>query len=301
MLFRVLAAGAAPPEGEGPHLAPLRVRQLRLLGRGREADLLAEAAGLEAPPAAPGSEALDPAFASGDLDAACAAANEEMTRAPSTYALRAAAFCAARAGDNDRARLILDILREVDAGGDPLFEAMMLRAAGAMGDNAPPLPDDGPVTALNAAMLAWLGEAPPEVWMLRDDPAAVRARAGLVQTEAEAEEAARNGALEPKALLARYLRADDTGNSRALFARAAVEATDPQERMEALALLWEDALAAALLVPVAAANRRPRNRHRPVARTGSAHALRRACGAGCGPLRHRGPLVCGNGGTGRGG
>ena len=253
VLFRVLAAGAAPPEGEGPRLVPLRVQQLRRLGRDREAALLAEAAGLEAPSAKVPSEAVDPSLASGDLEAACAAADAEMARAPTAYVQRAAAFCAARAGNVGRARLILDILREVDAGGDPLFEALMLRAMGATGDNASPLPDDGPITPLNVAMLAWLDEAPPEVWSLRSDPAAVRARAGLVRTEAEAEEAARNGLIVPKALLARYLRAADTGYPRALLARAAVEATDPQEKMEALALLWEDALAAGLLAPLAAA------------------------------------------------
>ena len=253
VLFRVLAAGAAPPEGEGPRLAPLRVRQLSNLGRDREASLLAGAAGLEAPPAMARSEPVDPALASGDLDAACTAADAEMTRAPAPYVQRVAAFCAARAGNLDRAQLILDILREVDADGDPLFEGLMLRAMGATGDSAPALPDDGPITPLNVAMLASLDEAPPEVWSLRSDPAAVRARAGLVRTEAEAEEAARNGLIAPKALLARYLRATDAGHPRALLARDAVEATDPQKKMEALALLWEDALSAGLLAPVAAA------------------------------------------------
>ena len=253
VLFRVLAAGAAPPEGEGPRLAPLRVRQLSNLGRDREASLLAGAAGLEAPPAMARSEPVDPALASGDLDAACTAADAEMTRAPEPYVQRVAAFCAARAGNLDRAQLILDILREVDADGDRLFEGLMLRAMGATGDSAPALPDDGPITPLNVAMLASLDEAPPEVWSLRSDPAAVRARAGLVRTEAEAEEAARNGLIAPKALLARYLRAADAGHPRALLARDAVEATDPQKKMEALALLWEDALSAGLLAPVAAA------------------------------------------------
>ena len=253
VLFRVLAAGAAPPEGEGPRLAPLRVRQLRNLGRGRDAALLAGAAGLEAPPAAIRVEPVDPALESGDLEAACAAADAEMTRAPTAYVQRVAAFCAARAGNADRAQLILDILREVDAGGDPLFEGLMLRAMGATGDSALPLPDDGPITPLNVAMLAWLDEAPPEVWSLRSDPEAVRARAGLVRSEAEAEEAARNGLIAPKALLARYLRAAGAGHPRALLARDAVEAADPQKQMEALALLWEDALAAGLLAPVAAA------------------------------------------------
>ena len=253
VLFRVLAAGAAPPEGEGPRLAPLRVRHLRNLGRGREAALLVEAAGLEAPPAAVGSEAVDPALASGDLQAACTAADAEMMRAPTAYVQRAAAFCAVTAGNVDRARLILDILREVDTGGDALFEGLILRAMDASAEGAPPLPDDGPMTALNVAMLAWLNQAPPEVWSLRSDAEAVRARAGLVRTEAEAEEAARKGLLEPKALLARYLTASDTEHPRALLARAAVEAEDPQKKMEALALLWEDALAAGLLAPLAAA------------------------------------------------
>ena len=253
VLFRVLAAGAAPPEGEGPRLAPLRVGLLQSLGRDREAVLLAEAAGLETPPPSAGSAAVDPALASGDLEAACEAANAEMARAPSAYVQRAAAFCAARAGEADRAHLILDILREVDAGGDPLFEGLMLRALDAAGENAPPLPEDGPVTALNVAMLSWLGEAPPEVWKLRSDPAAARLRARLVRTEAEAEQAARDGLLEPKALLARYLRAAETENSRARFAQAAMAATDPQQRMQALAPLWQDALAAGLLVPVAGA------------------------------------------------
>jgi len=253
VLFRVLAAGAAPPEGEGPRLVPLRVRQLRNLGRDREASLVAGAAGLEAPAAMARSEPVDPALASGDLDAACTAADAEMARAPATYVQRAAAFCAARAGNLDRAQLILDILREVDADGDPLFEGLMLRAMGATGDSAPALPDDGPITPLNVAMLAWLDEAPPEVWSLRSDPVAVRARAGLVRTQADAEEAARNGLIAPKALLARYLRAADAGHPRALLARDAVEATDPHKKMEALVLLWEDALSAGLLAPVAAA------------------------------------------------
>lgn len=253
VLFRVLAAGSAPPKGEGPRLAPLRVRQLRNLGRDREASLLAGAAGLEEPPAAARSEPVDPALASGDLDDACTAADAEMARAPAPYVQRVAAFCAARAGNLDRAQLILDILREVDTGGDPLFGGLMLRAMGATGDNAPALPDDGPITPLNVAMLAWLDEAPPEVWSLRNDPVAVRARAGLARTETEAEEAVRNGLIAPKALLARYLRAADAGHPRALLARDAVEATDPLKKMEALARLWEDALAAGLLAPVAAA------------------------------------------------
>ncbi|MYE00856.1 MAG: hypothetical protein F4Y03_06180 [Alphaproteobacteria bacterium] len=253
VLFRVLAAGAAPPEGEGPRLAPLRVRQLGNLGRDKEAAELAEAAGLEAPPPAAGSEAIDPALASGDLEAACAAADAEMMRAPSAYVQRAAAFCAAKAGNVGRARLILDILREVDASGDPLFEGLMLRAMAADADSAPPLPDDGSITPLNVAMLGWLNEAPPEVWSLRSDPAAVRARAGLVQTEAEAEEAVRNGRLPPKALLAKYLRPSDTEHPRALLARAAVEAAEPNEKMQALTLLWQDAAPAGLLTPLAAA------------------------------------------------
>lgn len=253
VLFRVLAAGAAPPEGEGPRLAPLRVRQLQNLGRDKEAAQLAGAAGLEAPGAAVGSEAVDPSLISGDLDAACDAADAEMMRAPSAYVQRAAAFCAAKAGDMDRARLILDILREVDAGGDLLFEGLMLRAMDAEADGAPSLPDDGPITPLNVAMLAWLNEAPPEVWSLRGDPAARRARAGLVRTDADAEEAARNGQLAPKALLARYLRPADTEHPRALLARAAVEAEDPKEKLQALVLLWKDAAPAGLLKPLASA------------------------------------------------
>ena len=255
VLFRVLAAGAAPPEGEGQRLVPLRVRHLQNLGREREAALLADAAGLGTSAPAVDLEAVDPALTSGDLEAACAAADEEMMRAPSAYVQRTAAFCAAKAGDADRARLILDILREVEAEGDALFEGLMLRALGAVGEGAPPLPDDGPITPLNVAMLAWLEEKPPEVWSLRSDPAAVRARAGLVRTDEEAEEAARNGMLEPKALLSRYLRAGDSDNPRAKLARTAVQATaaDPQTMMEALSLLWEDALGAGLMVPLAAA------------------------------------------------
>ncbi len=253
LLLRVLGAGAAPPEGEGPRLVPLRVRQLQAIGHSREAALLAKEAGLEAPALEVGSGAIDPALDSGDLEAACKAAEAEMARAPSAYVQRIAAFCAAKAGEADRARLILDILREVDVGGDPLFEGLMLRALEAGGDNLPPLPDDGPVTALNIAMLAWVGAPPPEVWKLRSDPVAVRARAGLVRTEAEAEEAARTGLLAPKALLARYLKATDTDNSRAQLAQAAAAAVDPQQRMQALVGLWEEALAAGLLVPVAAA------------------------------------------------
>ncbi|MDE0704388.1 MAG: hypothetical protein OXH59_11750 [Rhodospirillaceae bacterium] len=253
VLFRVLAVGAAPPEGEGPRLTPLRVRQLQMLGRSREAALLAREAGLDAPELEAGSEAVDPALTSGDLEAACDAAHAEMIRAPSAYVQRVAAFCAAKAGEADRARLILDILREVDADGDPLFEALMLRALDAGGDNPPPLPDDGPITALNVAMFAWVGAAPPEVWKLRSDPAAVRARAGLGSAGADAEEAARNGLLEPKALLVRYLQATEAEHSRAQLAQAAVAAADPQQRMQALAPLWRDALAAGLLVPVAAA------------------------------------------------
>ncbi len=253
VLFRVLAAGAAPPEGEGPHLTPLRVRQLQILGRSREAALLAEAAGLETPPPVAGSEAVDPVLASGDLEAACEAAHAEMIGTPSAYAQRVVAFCAAKAGEADRARLILDILREVDAGGDPLFEGLMLRALEAGGGNAPPLPDDGPITALNVAMLAWLGEAPPEVWKLRSDPVAMRAKARLVRTEEEAEAAAMNGLLAPKALLARYLQAGDTASSRAQLAQAAAAATDPQQKMQTLAPLWREALATGLLIPVAAA------------------------------------------------
>ncbi len=253
LLFRVLAAGAAPPQGEGPRLALLRVRQLGNLGRDKEAAELAEAAGLEAPPPVAGSEAVDPALASGDLDDACAAAEAEMVRAPSAYVQRAAAFCAAKAGNVGRARLILDILREVDASGDPLFEGLMLRAMDPGAEGAPPLPDDGPVTPLNVAMLGWLNEAPPEVWSLRNDPAAVRARAGLVRTEVEAEQAARNGQLPPKALLTRYLRPTDTEHPRALLARAAVEAAEPNEKLQALVLLWQDAAPAGLLTPLAAA------------------------------------------------
>ena len=253
VLFRVLAAGAAPPEGEGPRLAPLRVRQLQNLGRDKEAAQLAGAAGLEAPGAAVGSEAVDPSLVSGDLDTACVAADAEMMRAPSAYVQRAAAFCAAKAGDVDRARLILDILREVDAGGDLLFEGLMLRAMDAEAGGAPPLPDDGPVTPLNVAMLAWLNEAPPEVWSLRSDPAARRVRAGIVRTDAEAEDAARNGQIAPKALLARYLRPSDTEHPRALLARAAVEAEDPKEKLQALVLLWKDSVSAGLLRPLASA------------------------------------------------
>ena len=249
VLFRVLAASAAPPEGEGPRLAPLRVRVLRNLGRDREAALLAGAAGLETPGLAAGSGAVDAAFASGGLKAACGAAAAEMARAPSAYAQRAAAFCAAMAGEAGRALLILDILREVDAGGDPLFEALMLRALGAAGEAAPPLPDDGPMTALNTAMLSWLGEEPPGAWKQRGVPAAAR----LARTEAEAEQAARNGLLAPEALLARYLRAAGTGESRAGLAQAAAAAADPQQRMQALAALWRDAQGAGLLAPAAAA------------------------------------------------
>ena len=176
-----------------------------------------------------------------------------MMRAPSAYVQRAAAFCAAKAGDVDRARLILDILREVDAGGDLLFEGLMLRAMDAEAGGAPPLPDDGPVTPLNVAMLAWLNEAPPEVWSLRSDPAARRVRAGIVRTDAEAEDAARNGQIAPKALLARYLRPSDTEHPRALLAQAAVEAEDPKEKLQALVLLWKDSVSAGLLKPLASA------------------------------------------------
>ncbi len=253
VLFRVLAAGAKAPEGEGPPLIPLRIRQLRNLGYAVEAAQLAEAAGLETAGGEAGSDAVDPALAAGDLDTACAAADAEMLRAPSAYVQRTAAFCAVRAGDIERARLILDLLREVGAAGDALFESLILRTMDSRRDRASPLPEDGPSNPLNVAMLAYLGEELPKAWAARGGIRAIRARAGLFENAAAAEEAARHGLLSPGMLLAYYLRPGSDEHPRALLARAAVAGAEPQHTLDALSLLWADAQSAGLFTPVAAA------------------------------------------------
>jgi len=264
VLFRVLAAGAKAPEGEGPPLIPLRIRQMRALGYAVQASRLARAAGLETPGGEPGSDAVDPALAAGDLETACAAADAEMMRAPSAYVQRTAAFCAVRAGDIERARLILDLLREVGDAGDAPFQSLILRTMdSAAGDTAPPLPKDGPSSPLNVAMRAYLGEELPQAWAGMGGLRAFRARAGLLENTAAVEEAARDGLLPPEKLLAYYLRSDSGGHPRALLARAAVEAAafwaaaiegaEPRKTLDALSSLWEDALSAGLFTPVAAA------------------------------------------------
>ncbi len=251
LLFRVLAAGAAPPEGPGARLAPLRVLRLQALGRAREAAALAAAAGIGHSPPPGESGPIDRALAAGDVDAACAGAEAEMQRAPDAELQRVAAFCAARAGDVERAGLILDILREVGGDGDPLFESLMLRATGTASDA--PLPEDGPASLLNVALLAHLGQPAPPAWAERDDPQTARALAALAPDIEAAEAAARAGALAPKLLLERYLRETNPNRDRAVLARAAVAATEPQDVLAALSPLWESALAAGLLPPVASA------------------------------------------------
>ena len=247
MILRLLTAAVPPPEGDGPSLAPLRVERLLALGEAGEARRLAEAIGEDADLAAFRRADVLAALKSGDIGRACDGASALVGEGSDAGLVPAMAFCLARRGEPERAFILAEVLRERGES-DPLFEALLLRVGGGADVF---LPEDGPATPANIAMLRHVGAAAPKAWRDREDPAvrALRTNGGGL---AEAEEAARNGGLGSGALMERYIGAAGEDGRPALV-RALRAAREPPDVRTALAALWASARGADLLAPVARA------------------------------------------------
>ena len=247
LVLRLLTAPAPPPEGEGPSLGPLQVERLLAMGRAGEARRLADAVGEGVDLTAFRRADVEAALMAGDLERACGGASALVGEGAGSGLIPAMAFCLARGGEPERAFILADVLRERGEG-DPLFEALLLRVGG--GGDAP-LPEDGPTTPANIAMLRHVGAAAPKAWRDRNDPAVRALRTGPGGI-AEVEKAARNGEIGPAALMERYAEAPGEGGRPALV-RALRAAREPMGVRTALVALWDSARTAGLLAPVAQA------------------------------------------------
>jgi hypothetical protein len=131
---RVLATGATGPEGAGddPKIAGARVKALIAAGAVKDAaTILARTSGLERHPvlAQAGAEA---ALLAGEEERACAIAEGLATGREEIYWLRLRAFCQARAGQTDVARLTFDVAQASER--DAIFGRLMLAKLAGVGD-----------------------------------------------------------------------------------------------------------------------------------------------------------------------
>lgn len=131
---RVLATGATGPEGAGddPAIGGARINALIAAGAVKDAGaILARTSGLERNPilAQAGAEA---ALLAGEEERACAIAEGLATGRDEIYWLRLRAFCQARAGQTDMARLTFDLAQGAER--DAIYGRLMLAKLAGAGD-----------------------------------------------------------------------------------------------------------------------------------------------------------------------
>jgi hypothetical protein len=238
LAFRLLASGAAPPEGDAPQGAFLALRAERLanaLGRPGAALKLLDAAPPEGGEAL-GQTQVDLAFLGGDVVRACATIKGRDRSWQETYWDQGMVTCEALQGHESEARLGLDLLRE-DKFKDNGFSGLVDMALGATPHPLEALPSPQPMAIL---LLAKAAQALPRRMLDGANPAVLRSialAAGLPadQRAQAAEKAAAFGALPPERLADAWaaipLDAGDKDNplNRALAATG----------MRGRAILWQ--------------------------------------------------------------
>ncbi len=257
-LTRRLLVTGAPLDGglAGGRMLSARIERLLAMGDLDTAKRLLD----QLPPSRGDSElarlAAEAALLDGDDPAACQRANDLAPTGSAPFWAEIAVYCRLAAGDDDGARLGLDLLRE----GGPTDDAGFLQLAGAVADRRA----DGAVpalaspTAVDIALLRLAGRPLPAA-ALADPSAAVltvAARepklAGDRQLEI-AERAFQTGGLTAAGLGAIYRAVAPAGDAlasvrtawgpaaRAMAYRAAGEQQNPQDLATLLAATWQAA------------------------------------------------------------
>ena len=215
---RLLLSTAEAPAGQptGPSLLALRAERLWAAGLATDlADLLRLVPPGIAEEPALARLRLDAAFIAGDEEAACATAEVMLARDPAPIWQKAAVYCYARAGDESRAGLFTDMLRETQSE-DQAFFRLLEAVAGRRG-RPPELPKQA--EPLHLAMLRAAGRPVPFDRLLQVGPAAVLAAALAGDSPAElkleaAERAVALNTLRPAELAKAYAEANFNAEDR---------------------------------------------------------------------------------------
>jgi hypothetical protein len=254
---RVLATGASL-DGEGAAGRVLGARVERLLAMG---DLDSAKALLDQLPPAEADTALarqaaEAALLTGDDAAACRRAADLAPDSDAEFWAEVQVYCRLAAGDQDGARLALELLREAGQAGDAAFVQLAGMVADGASDAAPPPPSSP--QPVHLALLRLSGRALPASWLGSLSPAALTAVARTPDLAGErqleiAERAFQTGGLPASDLAAIYGERAAPGDAlaavrsawappaRAMAWRAAAEAETPAERAALLDAIWRQA------------------------------------------------------------
>ncbi len=256
-LTRRLLATGAPLDGGPAGGRMLSARVERLLAMG---DLDTAKRLLDQLPPSRGDGSLarlaaQAALFDGDDPAACQRANDLAPTGGAPFWAEIAIYCRLAAGDQDGARLGLDLLRESDQGQDKAF----LKLAGAVADRrSDAVPAIASPSAVEVALLRLAGRPLPEALLADPGPAVLTAAAreptlaGDRQLEI-AERAFQNGSLSAAALGTIYGARAPAGDAlarvrtawgpeaRAMAYRAAGEQRNPQDLATLLDATWQAA------------------------------------------------------------
>ncbi|MBM3489522.1 MAG: hypothetical protein FJX68_03585 [Alphaproteobacteria bacterium] len=225
---RLLLSTAEAPAGQPSGVSLLALRAERLWAAGLVEDLVALARLLpqdRAEEPALAKLRLEAAFVTGDEKTACAIAEAMLARDALPVWQKAAAFCYARAGDQGRANLFADMLRETQREDQTFFR--LLEANTGRRGKPPEWPKQS--EPLHLAMLRATGRLPPLDRLEALGPAALAAAAvaGDNPPEIRAEAAERAAALVA-------LRPTDLAKAYAEATFGAADRADPAKRAKEL-------------------------------------------------------------------
>lgn len=252
LLQRLMLTRAAV--GGGADLAALRAQTLVRLGNVDGARALVSSIEGSISGAAPVQAEIEASLVEGDTGEACRAAGGATQAEFDLFVQRALVFCQIVAGENDRASIGLDVLRESAATSDPLFIAL---AEKLLGFGSLPQRSEGGLSLLGLAMWQQTGEPVPREAWLPSDPAVWRAIATSATAPLEdrieaAELAVAYGALGGEALAGLYRQLKGGPGERDRIGSEDPPAWSVRER----ALLFQNADAAETQPELAAALQR---------------------------------------------
>ena len=256
--FRVLVSELTPPAPDGsppPSLFARKVEKLAAMGEGESLNEMVRNAGGYADPAI-AATVVNALMMAGEREGACSIQRNNQLAQP--FARRADIACKLAAGDNAGALAEAAPLR----GSDKAFATLVEVAAGGLPPSAPPVQLDGP-----AMIMLNLAHVPPPAAALRStQPPLIRAlvasRSLPIATRLEiAERGEALAIVEATRLGDLYLEAIRDGAQlppamarRARLVAAARNAANPQEVMESVAAVYNEARGSALFATVARAS-----------------------------------------------
>ncbi len=256
LMRRLLLSTAAAPKGLvfGHSLISLRLERLIAMGDVAGTKALLEAAPERVADALFARLEVEGRFLAGDRTRACEAATRHLRRHQGVELEKALVFCQALAGDHDKARLGLELIREQEAKEDRAFALLFEAVAGDKEARVESLPKP---STLHLAMMEAAGQAPPADAAAAptvDRFIAASGAADLERRIAAAERAVGAGALPVPALARLYGQAafktgeivdavetaiaDYGPRSRALLYQAARRPSPPKLRGAVLQTSW---------------------------------------------------------------